>query len=652
MPRPASNPGKKPSAEHYKNLFKANGRVKRNAPKWLQTRQTMSNSFFPYPYRSDRDNFRSEINDALSQLEGLKKLEGGPAYLGTEYGLPDYSEVNQAVIPQDTSTLQDVVSDMLELFEGMINTAHPLSQPNILPPANKASIIAMLFANYFSQNFIEGEYSWNLEKAEMETAAMITDLIPNWDTEKAGGLFTYGGSGCYLYGIKYALTHVMKQHNSRCTGVRVDGKILVSQQGHYAMMNSTDWLGIGMNNIETIETDDETNAMDTEHLKEKLAELKSQGVPVLAVICTMGTTDAFSIDPVKEIHTILSDYANPEGYERPMIYCDAVIGWCFLTFKGYNFDENKYGISNSVCSQIKKVYDKMLEIEYADSVGIDFHKTGWVPYATSMFIAKDLVHFKSLMNRPGAVYLNERTHYNPGLYSLEVSRSAAPALGAWATFRFFGLQGFQVTIANVLEMSMCLRAIIASEPSMICVNEEDTGFVTLFRIYNDDNAESRYEQELNDSSPEGKALLEESNKLQEDVANMMWWWLRSGSEIDDMYAAHTTYTSGFRTTNYNDDMGDSTAVVYALKSYPLNVNITPATMYQMVAMVKKCREKVLNGDSSELVSPHICKPYSEDVPDVVCGGDDAHRTRISDMLSGVVGSRTNKRAAKKAGRGA
>ncbi|KAI0560857.1 Pyridoxal phosphate-dependent transferase [Gracilaria domingensis] len=607
-------------AEYYGSSFDRSGRVKSNAPKWLKTSQIMTSSFFPSPYNSQSDSFRSEVSNALAQLEEMKHKKGGPAYLGTDYELPDYSEVNQAEIPETASSLHEVVSDMLELFEGMINTAHPLSQPNVLPPANKAAIIATLFANYFSQNLIEGEYAWNLEKAEMETAAMVAKLIPNWDSEKAGGIFTFGGSGCYLYGVKYAMTHVMQKRNSRFHGVRVDGKILVSRQGHYAMMNATDWLGIGMENIVTVETDVETNAMDTTDLRKKLDELKQQKIPVLAVICTMGTTDAFAIDPVDEVHNILSNFKNPEGYERPLIYCDAVIGWSFLTFKDYDFGANVNDLSQFVRNQIERVYNRIQKIEYADAVGIDFHKTGFAPYATSLFLVKDLVHFKSLMSRPGSAYLNERTMYNPGLYTLEVSRSAAPALSAWATFRFFGMQGFQMTIANVLEMSLCLRAIIATEKSMVCVNNDDTGFVTLFRIYEEhEDAQERYERELNDDSPAGKALLAQGNKLQEDVANMMWWWLRSGSQIDGMYGAHITYTSGFRTTTYNDDMGDSSAVLYALKSYPLNVNITPATMRQMVALVKKCREMVLDGESSKLDTLPICRPYSDEVPDVGSG---------------------------------
>lgn len=509
MPKPHKKPNGPPRG-YYQSMFRANGRVRRNAPKWLQTRQVLSSSFFPSPYKGVSDSFRSEVDSALAQLEDMKQTKGGPAYLGTEFGLPDYSDVNEAEIPEQVSTLQDVVSDMLELFEGMVNTAHPLSQPNVLPPANKASIIATLFANYFSQNFIEGEYAWNLEKAEMETSAMISRLIPGWDPTKAGGLFTYGGSGCYLYAVKYALAHVLQDQDSRLKGVRTDGKILVSQQGHYAKMNSTDWLGLGMDNIVDIETDDDTNAMDMNDLREKLEELKEQQIPVIAVICTMGTTDAFAIDPVDEVAALLQEFPNPPGYKRPLIYCDAVIGWSFLTFKGYDFSKNPSGMTRSISDTIEQIYNKILKIQYADAVGVDFHKTGWVPYATSLFLTKDLPYFKSLMNRPGAVYLNERTEYNPGLYSLEVSRSAAPALSAWATLRYFGLQGFQTTITNVLEMSLCLREILKEEPNMICVNEEDTAFVTLFRVYPEEvDAETRYERELTEDSEEARDLLEE-----------------------------------------------------------------------------------------------------------------------------------------------
>ncbi|PXF41887.1 L-2,4-diaminobutyrate decarboxylase [Gracilariopsis chorda] len=640
MPKPHQSMNGPPDG-YYKSMFRANGRIKRTAPKWLHTRQVLSSSFFPSPYTGVADSFRSEVDCALAQLEAMKQVKGGPAYLGTEFGLPDYSDVNEAEIPEQVSTLQDVVADMLELFEGMVNTAHPLSQPNVLPPANKASIIATLFANYFSQNFIEGEYAWNLEKAEMETSAMITRLIPGWDPSKAGGLFTYGGSGCYLYAVKYALAHVLQLHDSRLNGVRTDGKILVSQQGHYAKMNSTDWLGLGMDNIVDIETDDDTNAMDMKDLREKLVELNTNNIPVIAVICTMGTTDAFAIDPVDEVAALLDEFPNPSGYNRPLIYCDAVIGWSFLTFKGYDFSKNPAGITKSISDTIEQIYNKILKIQYADAVGVDFHKTGWVPYATSLFLAKDLPKFKSLMNRPGAVYLNERTEYNPGLYSLEVSRSAAPALSAWATLRYFGLQGFQTTITNVLEMSLCLREILKAEPNMICVNEEDTAFVTLFRVYPDDvDAETRYERELTEDSEEARDLLEESNILQQKTADALWWWLRSGSQIDGMYGPHTTYTSGFRTTDYQDDMGNSRAVIYALKSFPLNVNITYETMLGLVKRVKIARDMVLSGEPiPELPHTPICPPYSVVVPEVGGGKSDAGRTRITDMMSGVVGSR-------------
>ncbi len=36
---------------------------------------------------------------------------------------------------------------------------------------------------------------------------MLSDLV-SWDPYKSGGIYTFGGTGCYLYGLKLALTSV------------------------------------------------------------------------------------------------------------------------------------------------------------------------------------------------------------------------------------------------------------------------------------------------------------------------------------------------------------------------------------------------------------------------------------------------------------
>lgn len=650
---------------HYHSFFKPNDRVRADVPQWVKRRETLK-SCFPTYESTSIDTFPDEVRTAMDSITSLKHPKANcPVYYGDASPIVDYSDVTKAAVPLAGDTIQQVVEDMADLLIGLPNSAHPLHQANVLPNPNKASIIAALIANYTSQNAIEGEYAWNLCKAEMETAAMVAKLIPKWCETEAGGIFTYGGSGCYLYAVKYALSHVIK--DSRCKGIPdVNAKLICSQQGHYAKMNSTDWLGVGMENIHEINCDDDSNEMELSHLYDVLQECKSKGEPVAAIICTMGTTDAFAVDDVKAVREYLhkNQINDPSKYNQPLIYCDAVIGWSFLLFSGYNFHANPLQFSEPVCRKIEQTYHKIKNIGYADAVGIDFHKTGWVQYATSMFMMKDFRQYRDLMSRPGSAYLHDRTPYNPGLYSLEVSRSAAPALSAWATLKYLGLEGFQTIIGGILEMSQYLRHIIKKEENMVCVNEEDYGFVTLFRMYQslkgpdgeDLTADEMYEKELSIGSHSHKSEVEwlkANNNYQQKIADGMWSWLHADTPPQDGWTPpFVTYTSGFRTTDPVDDLG-SEYVIYALKSYPMNVSVTTNHMHSLLAHFKECARKVDNDELPTIPNDLICAPYTGkwSVPD--CDGNH-DGPKITSLLSGVPGKVKGRGKAKgrKEGKGA
>src|SRR5277367_6053835 len=79
---------------------------------------------------------------------------------------------------------------------------------NVLPQGNTAAIMASMMAQVFAPSLIEGEYSWNVQRAELETAGMLGNLI-GWDPLKTGAIYTWGGSGCWTYGLKYGLTRVL-----------------------------------------------------------------------------------------------------------------------------------------------------------------------------------------------------------------------------------------------------------------------------------------------------------------------------------------------------------------------------------------------------------------------------------------------------------
>ena len=567
----------------------SNGQVTDSAPQWAKYRQIMTGDF-PSPFRGSDDPLAQAIMKAIQKIDNLRPEKGGPAYLGSSSKLTyEYPDVKAASIKPDPQDLDSVMEDTINLFQGMPNVASPLTMANVWPQPNTASIIASIFPLIFMPNIIEGEYSWNVHKAELESAGMIANLF-GWEPTKAGCVYTYGGSGCWLYGLKYALTRVLP--DSRNKGVRTDAKVLCSAQSHYCRENETDWTGLGMDNIVLIPTDDTTNQMSLEALEERLKEFQSQGIPVASIICTMGTTDASVFDPIAEVRQLMDKYPNPQGYGQTLLYADAVAGWSWIMFDQYDFESNPLEFSQEVLTIAKKNMEIIKGIHYADAIGVDFHKFGWSPYVSSCFVYKDAAEFENILRRGSYAYLQEVTPYNPMYYTLEVSRSAAGSLAGWATMKYLGVKGFQSILGGILEVRYYLQTLIDEHPQMVMADADDDGFITLFRVYPEGvDADSQFNKELTDKNYRGDLI--KYNQFTEAIGEKLFNWYLSGKQINGKYTPHMAYSTGFRNADYNPDGTDPEAVIYALKCYPMNVFVTPEVMKHALDCVIAARDEVL-----------------------------------------------------------
>lgn len=564
------------------------GEIVDGAPKWAKFRKEMA-SEFPSPFRGDGDPLAREVIKLVKKMDKLRPLKGGPAYLGDSGALSyAYPDVKNIKLNDEMGDLDTVLDGVVEMFNGSPNWGNPLTMCNVIPQPNTAAIIASMLSQLFSPNILEGEYAWNVHRAELETAGMLSNLI-GWNPLNAGGLFTYGGGGCWLYGAKYGLTRVVP--NSRTKGIRTDAKIICSQQAHFCKNNATDWLGIGTDNVVQVRTDVNTNQMDIAHFEDLLKDFHSKGIPVAAVVCTMGTTDASAFDPLAKVRTLLDRYQNPKGYGKAVLYADAVVGWSWIYFKDYDFAANPLGFSERILPILKSNGQAMKELVHADAVGLDFHKVGWSPYVSSCFLYKDASDFESLLRWGGDSYLQVRTPYNPMYYTLEVSRTSSGSLAAWATLKYFGMDGMRSVIGGILENKYYLYDLIEEQSDMVCVNEDDTGLITLFRIYPKGvDAKAQFKRELTDSSK--RAELVRHNKLTKAVGDKLFEWFRAGKKIDGKYTPYTSFTTGFRNTDYNAEGTDPDAVIFAIKSFPMNVYITPEIMQWLLTCVRSARDAV------------------------------------------------------------
>jgi hypothetical protein len=210
-------------------------------------------------------------------------------------------------------------------------------------------------------------------------------------------------------------------------------------------------------------------------------------------------------------------------------------------------------------------------------------------------MVKDYAKFTELLGRPLPGYLQDRTPYNPFKFTLETSRTGAYSMAGWAALKLFGHEGYQVLLGRIIEVGIFFRDLLKKDKNLVCVNPDNHGFVTLFRVYPKHiDAEEQYERELMD--PVYREQLEAYNLLQQRVANKLFAMLRDpGQQVPGWEnPPYTTFTSGYRTTEYSSlDQDDGEVFVYALKAFPMSPNSNEISMQVVRNYVLKARDLVI-----------------------------------------------------------
>ena len=411
--------------------------------------------------------------------------------------------------PEDMRSVEEITELLTEYCKDMIIWSHPNSQVNVIPPPTIPSITACIASSIFNPNIIWDEYSGNFADAEIHTVALLSDLIGYYQ-KQSGGIFTFGGTGANLYGCKLGIEK-MFGGRAMIDGIRDDIKIVASESSHYSKLNIAAWLGIGTKNVVTIPTKE--NTMLLKDLEDYLRCALNKEEKIAVIIATMGTTDAFGIDDLEAIVQLRDKLSAEYKLEHPpFIHADAVIGWPWIVFKDYDFDKNPLGFHTRTKHSLKDSIERIKNLCMADSVAIDFHKTGYAPYISSVFMVKDRRDLTLLSRAPEQMpYLYQFGNYHPGIYTLESSRPGGGCLAALANIRLFGKQGYRVLIGHIVEMAEMLRDKLERYPFIKILNSHNYGPVTLFRIYPDDvDATEALQRELID--PDYRNQLEKNNK--------------------------------------------------------------------------------------------------------------------------------------------
>ena len=147
------------------------------------------------------------------------------------------------------------------------------------------------------------------------------------------------------------------------------------------------------------------------------------------IIATMGSTDAFGIDNLEAIvamrDRLVDEFKLPY---KPHVHVDAVIGWAWSVFNDYCYDENVLEFRGRTVRALAAAQRKIRHLHLADSMGIDYHKTGYAPYVSSAVLFKDTNDLFSLRRSKSTMpYLYTSGEYHPGgIYPRDFTKRDRP----------------------------------------------------------------------------------------------------------------------------------------------------------------------------------------------------------------------------------
>jgi glutamate/tyrosine decarboxylase-like PLP-dependent enzyme/anti-sigma regulatory factor (Ser/Thr protein kinase) len=237
------------------------------------------------------------------------------------------------------------------------------------------------------------------------------------------------------------------------------GVILVPQTMHYSWIKLPGAIGIGSRKVVPIPVD-ANYRMDTSQLHQKLEWASKEQIPVIAVVCVVGATEEGAVDPVNELVSLRQEFT-ARGLSF-FIHCDAAYGGyftaCFRSKDG--LFRNLEKMQQEYAGWPKKdVYDSYNALKDVDSVTIDPHKLGFVPYPAGAIVFRD-GRVKELVAQEAAYVLGSRSATQQevihiGKYILEGSKPGAAAAATFLSHRVVPLNetGYGAVLGQLIRIT-------------------------------------------------------------------------------------------------------------------------------------------------------------------------------------------------------
>ncbi|NHU84240.1 pyridoxal-dependent decarboxylase [Kocuria sp. JC486] len=274
--------------------------------------------------------------------------------------------------------------------------------------------------------------------------------------EGADGMFTPGGTTSTLQALLLARDEALERSagspGAEPRPVRAARlRILASAESHFSVVTAARILGLDDDAVVIVPVD-EDGRMRPRDLRAALCEIERQDLTPMAVVATAGTTDRGAIDPLSSVAFACQEHG-------VWLHVDAAYGGGLLTSHRHRH--------------------RLIGIEMADSVTVDFHKTWFQPVSCSAVIVRDPRTLRHCTHH--AAYLNPADTPEPNQIdrSLQTTRRF-DALKVWLTLRSVGADRIGDMLDTVVDLAAEVADLIGEDPrfELICTPSIST---VLFR---------------------------------------------------------------------------------------------------------------------------------------------------------------------------
>lgn len=425
-------------------------------------------------FRNNHSNFNSVKNTSITKNDefSIQNISEFDDYItvpdvSLEQLTDKFSETNIPAHPtqfkQYMNTLKrDLIPYMVnvssEKFIGHMTSA----LPDFMPEFSR-------FITQANQNVVKIETSKALTLMERQLMAMLHRLFFResddyyacrvQDPNHMFGIVTSGGSLANITSLYVARNKSLLQQGITKAQLQKQGAIgclnelgyrraviLVSQLAHYSIRKTVGLLGLGEDNLITIEQD-EDQRIDTVKLEKTIADCKKNNDFIIAVIGIAGATETGTVDPLPQMAEIAKQY-------NIHFHVDAAWGGAFMFSEDYRY--------------------KLAGIEQADTITFCAHKQLYLAQGISLCILKDPQSLFSVTTH--ADYQAALGSFDLGQFTLEGSRPGA-SLMLHAALHLFSRSGYGWLIEQSMRKAAFLREVIEGSDCFELVGDNDLNII-------------------------------------------------------------------------------------------------------------------------------------------------------------------------------